>query len=93
MTTLSFWVEMGLDPGDFWNQTPRLFKATVDGRLKALERDFQGRAWLAWHTAILGRVEKIPTLASLTGAQPQTKKQTPAEMRAVFAAMREGATS
>lgn len=46
---------------------------------------------LAWHTAVLGRVEKMPPLSDLTGDQPKHKKQTPAEMRAVFAAMRETA--
>lgn len=91
MTTLSFWVEMGLDPGDFWSQTPRLFKAIVSGRLKAMEREFQGRAWQAWHTAVIPLMKTVPTLASLTGEQPTIKKQTPAEMRSVFAAMREAA--
>lgn len=46
---------------------------------------------LAWHTAVLGRVEKLPPLSDLTGIRPKTKKQTPAEMRAAFASMRETA--
>lgn len=91
MSTLSFWVEMGLDPGDFWTQTPRLFKAIIDGRLKAMEREFQGRAWQAWHTAVIPLMKTVPSLAELTGAPTTNKKQTPAEMRAVFAAMREAA--
>lgn len=51
----------------------------------------KGRSWLAWHTAVLGRVEKMPTFAEFTGTRPKIKKQTPAEMRGVFAAMREAA--
>lgn len=90
---LSFWVEMDLDPDGFWSQTPRLFKAIIAGKQKALERDFQGRAWLAWHTAVLGKVAKIPPLSDLTGVRPQSKKMTPAEFRAAFASMRESSST
>lgn len=46
---------------------------------------------LAWHTAVLGRVATIPPLSDITGVRPQIKKQTPAEVRALFAAWRESA--
>lgn len=46
---------------------------------------------LAWHTAAFGRMEKMPALADVIGPTPKIKKQTPAEMRGVFAAMREAA--
>lgn len=55
------------------------------------EADHQQRGWLAWHTAVLGRVEKMPPLSDLTGVRPQIKKMTPADMRAAFASMRENA--
>lgn len=63
----------------------------MKAKVRAAEADHHARAWLAWHVAVLGRVEKMPPLSDLTGVQPQHKKQTPAEMRAVFAAMRETA--
>ncbi|MFN3930843.1 MAG: hypothetical protein ACK4JY_03755 [Brevundimonas sp.] len=55
------------------------------------EADHQQRGWLAWHTAVLGRVEKMPPLSDLTGVRPQIKKMTPDAMRAAFASMRENA--
>jgi hypothetical protein len=32
------------------------------------------RAWHAWHTAVLGRVKKMPTLASLTAVKKEKRK-------------------
>lgn len=55
------------------------------------ETEHQQRAWQAWHTAVLGRVEKMPPLSDLTGIRPHIKKMTPDAMRAVFASMRENA--
>lgn len=31
-----------------------------------LEQQHDQRAWLAWHTAVLGRMDKMPPLSSLT---------------------------
>lgn len=67
----------------------RLYVLTLKAKGRAAEAEQVGRAWLAWHTAVLGRVDKMPPLSDLTGVRPQTKKMTPAEMRAAFASMRE----
>ena len=60
----------------------------MDASARKAKTDHEARAWLAWHTAVLGRVEKMPPLSDLTGVKPELKKMTPAEMRGVFAAMR-----
>lgn len=51
--------------------------------------DQKNRAWLAWHTAAMPRMKDFPSLADLTGDRPQIKKMSPAEMKAVWASMRE----
>lgn len=61
----------------------------MKAKARAAEAEHQARAWVAWHTAVLGRVEKMPPLSELTGVRPQIKKMTPAEVQAVFASMRE----
>ncbi len=60
-------------------------------RFRKAEADHQQRMSQAWHTAVLGRVQKMPPLSDLTGVRPQIKKMTPADMRAAFASMREAA--
>lgn len=82
---------MDLDPETFWRQTPRLFAAVVKGRMNALDREQRGRAWLAWHAGLIGRMKKPPTLDQLTGTRREVKKMSAAEMKAAFAAMREQA--
>lgn len=49
----------------FWSLTPREIKAHMDGAMNRLKAEHQGRAWLAWHTAALGRVKKMPKLEKL----------------------------
>lgn len=63
------------------------------GKLKAAERDQQNRAWLAWHSGLIGRMTKPPTLMDLMGIKPVVTKQTPDEMKSVFAGMREAAAA
>ena len=50
------------------------------------EREQQGRAWLAWHVAALPRMKKFPDLEKMMGVKRQAKRQTVAEMEAIFAA-------
>lgn len=85
---LGLWIEAGLPPSDFWTQTPRLFAVTIDAKQRG---DRSARAWLAWHTAVIPLMKTIPTLTELAGTPQKTKRQTPAEMRAAFASMRETA--
>jgi hypothetical protein len=51
-----------------------------------IEREQQGRAWMAWHIAALPRLKKFPTLQSLMGVKRTAKRQTVSEMEAIFAA-------
>jgi hypothetical protein len=50
------------------------------------QHEHQARAWLAWHTAVLPRLKKFPTLESLTGTKRTMRRQTAAEMEAIFKA-------
>lgn len=80
---------MDLPPDSFWTQTPRRLIAIFRARAKALQLQHDQRAWLAWHTAVLGRVEKIPPLSSLTAeamAKP-TAPQSLGELRSRLAAV------
>lgn len=64
------------------------YRLQMQGEAKRLERDQQARSWLAWQIARLGRVKDFPPLHELTGVKPVVHRQTPAEMKAVFAALR-----
>lgn len=39
-----------------------------------LAREHRTRAWLAWHTAAMGRMKNMPTLDDLTG-EPRARSQ------------------
>ncbi len=61
--------------------------AILKARNRAAERDHKARAWLAWTTAVLGRVKKIPPLRRLlggAGGKARPRAQTSDQM-AVFA--------
>lgn len=51
-------------------------------RGRVVERDHQGRAWLAWHVAALPRLKKFPTLESLLGVKKKVRRQSPEELAA-----------
>jgi hypothetical protein len=51
-----------------------------------IEREQQGRAWLAWHVAALPRLQKFPELNALMGVKRTAKRQTVSEMEAILAA-------
>lgn len=77
---------IGQDPEAFWRTTPRLIAIVFAGAAQRLEREQQGRAWLAWHTAALPRLAKFPTLESLMGVKRTARRQTVSEMDAIFKA-------
>jgi len=86
---LGAWCEVGGDPDAFWHQTPRLFRIYVEAKVRAAENDHKGRAWLAYHTAILGRMQKPPKdfarfLAGVTKPKKQTPEQLEAALRSFF---------
>jgi hypothetical protein len=51
-----------------------------------IEREQQGRAWLAWHIAALPRMKKFPELEKLMGTKRKARRQTASEMDAIFKA-------
>jgi hypothetical protein len=51
-----------------------------------IEREQQGRAWLAWHIAALPRMKKFPELEKLMGTKRKAKRQTVSEIEAILAA-------
>lgn len=51
-----------------------------------IEREQQGRAWLAWHINAIPRLKKFPTLYALMGVKRKAKRQTASEMDAIFKA-------
>lgn len=70
------WVDVGLAPDDFWRQTPRVVGLAIQGRVRAFEREQQGRAWLAWHTAALPNMKRFPRLTDLLGpAKPSPRRR------------------
>jgi len=66
--------------------TPRVMQLVFEGASQRIEREHQGRAWLAWHTAALPRLKTFPKLESLTGTKRHARRQTVSEMEAIFAA-------
>lgn len=46
----------------------------VEGRRRAADTAHAERAWLAYHTAALGRVKRMPTLKELT-AKPKREQR------------------
>jgi len=48
--------------------------------------DQQGRAWQAWHTAALPRMQKFPSLESLMGTKRTARRQTVSEIETILAA-------
>lgn len=68
------------------------YRLQMQGEAKRMEREYQERMGVVWHTITLGRTGKpFPTFSAFTGVKPVVKKLTPAEMRARFQAMREEA--
>lgn len=61
----------------FWDQTPHTLSLTFEAANKRLIREHNDRAWLAWHTAGIGRSKTMPPLRSLLAkeAPQQTLEQ------------------
>ena len=67
------------------------YRLQMAGEAKRLEREHVSRGWLAWQTARLGRIKDFPALHEVTGVRPVIEKQTPDQMKGVFASMRAAA--
>ena len=74
-----------MDAAGFWDLTLREIEARLEGAFERLKREHDERAWLAWHTAGLGRVRRMPRLAKLQSRR-KIKRQTPDEMVAIATA-------
>lgn len=59
------YIAAGFDPDGFWRITPREFTHRISGANERRRFDQDARAWLAWHTAALVRVEEMPDLSEL----------------------------
>ena len=59
--------------------------------MNALDREQRGRAWLAWHAGLIGRMKRPPSLEELAGPPRPARKMTATEVKGVFATMREAA--
>ncbi|MGY9046061.1 hypothetical protein P775_14260 [Puniceibacterium antarcticum] len=64
---LSAYVSAGLPPGEFWGLSLWEYNAQMRGAHDRLEREQDGRAWLAWHIEALHRQERLMSLAEMTG--------------------------
>lgn len=69
------YIGFGLPPDRFWDLTPRLYIVELDGVARRFERERKDRTELAWQTAMLTRVDKMPRLETLWG-QDVAPKQT-----------------
>ncbi len=81
-------MSIGQDPEAFWRTTPRVLALVFAGATERFQREHQGRAWQAWHTAALSRCDpkKFPTLDDLMGVKRKVRRQTVSEMDAIFRA-------
>lgn len=77
----SAYIEAGFDPARFWEISPRETTREIQAATVRLNREHKNRAWLAWHIAALGRIEKMPSLQKLMG-EPEPE-QTEDEMIAI----------
>lgn len=71
-----------LTPSEFWELTPAEFYAMAEGFAKRKRNRNNELIYLAWNTAALTRVEKMPDLKDLYEAEPK-KEQTDEDMLAV----------
>lgn len=74
---LEAYVSAGLPPGRFWKITPRLYLHEMKGAAARLDREYQDRAWLAWHAAYLPSFKRKPSLAQLQGTTKKPAKVKP----------------
>jgi hypothetical protein len=73
---LSDWVELGLDPAQFWKLTPRMVLHIATAARHRLENEHNGRAWLAHTIEALHRQKRLQRLDTLTIKRRRTRDQT-----------------
>ena len=79
--------ELGLLPADFWRLTPAEIATMAQGHNRKSRRRVNELIYSAWHTAVFGRMEKMPALEDVIkdeGEAPQRhREQTDDEMMAM----------
>jgi hypothetical protein len=65
---------IGVDPQVFWGLTPWQFSLCVEAYSKKQEQEHDHKAWLMWHGAVLGRVQKMPPLSDFTSGKKNVKR-------------------
>jgi hypothetical protein len=80
-------VDAGLDPDRFWLLTPAQAGAEVRAANAGQRRRYAELEWLAWHTAYLHRVERMPSFAEFSKSgreapRPRDWRQVSAELTA-----------
>jgi uncharacterized protein YukE len=76
-----------LSPDLFWEQTPATFNAAIRGRQDAEQGEWERALFIAYHSAVFQRADKLKTFSHyLAGMRPQ-RKLTADEVLARFDAM------
>lgn len=58
----------------------------LDAEAEERKVEHEGRTWLAWHTAALGRMKEMPKLAEMLGRERRAQGIDEAAIKARFAA-------
>jgi hypothetical protein len=80
-------VGAGLPPARFWDVTPRLCIAEMEGASERLKREARAQTGLAWMIATFTRAKKLPSLDALLGDHAEPSQQTAPEQQAFFDAL------
>lgn len=83
------WCEFGFQPDRFWALTLREIQREMTAANKRKVTEYNNAMSIAWHTAYLHRVEKMPKLKELLIVGKTSKKKTPdwQAQQAAFGAM------
>lgn len=73
----------GLDPGRFWDLTPRLLMHELDGAALRLRRERE----LVWWGAMIPHLKRRPTFEEFTGPRAAPRRQGRVELQAMCDAL------
>lgn len=80
----------GLNPTDFWQQTPKSFVAIMEGAARRQKREYELTVVGAWHAEAFARQKRLKKLGDYLGDKPKARRQTPEEMFAVIQQFKAG---
>lgn len=66
-------MNIGLDPDRFWGLAPKQASAEIKAAVERQRRHHDELAWVAWHTAALHRIDKMPSLREFMGHKPRER--------------------